>query len=168
MNTKLSVLKNGNRVLKNGTDRKMFLSHKLAEYMLKHGAKTVLKKEDIAQVLSDLQGGKEVTEANLRCYVCIGREYAESKHGKTFWNIRGVGWRVADEQEKAIYTVRCARSTIKWADRTRRIYAVTQKSLVPGAMKKVFGSNEAGQAKIEDYNEKFRQLFLGKRGQLEN
>lgn len=149
--------------------QRMYSAGQLGEYILAHGKTRILDKEELAKQLSAFLGGNKVTEQGLRSTVCMAREYLERTHGKTIWNIRGEGWRMASEDEKAVYLVSCAKRTIRFADRTRRIYEVTDKRLIPGAMKKVFGTTERAQDEIAEYSNKFREFFL-KKGQtaLEN
>lgn len=131
---------------------------KFAEWLYKNGSKKTLSHNDCAEMLAKMLD-KDITNPLLAAYVTIARLYLETTYKATIWNVRGEGWRVATEEEKAIYMIRSARNAISRAQRTVRLYSITEEKYIPGAVEKVFGKYSNAKERIKEYQNKFNSLF---------
>lgn len=152
LSTDLSVL--GKKV---GNKKEKF-SQAFGEWFLKAGKKRVLTHNDCAEFLSKLLD-KDITFTDLRSYICQARFYLEANYKSSIWNVRGEGWRVATEEEKAIFLIRTARGAISRAQRTVNLYNITDEKHIEMAVTKVFGKASNAQARIAEYQGKFNMLF---------
>ena len=134
------------------------IAEKLGDYLITKGDKIVTK-EDIAKYIAPIMKKDEITIGDVTRVIVHARAYLEEKKTRTIWNVRGEGYRIATEKEKAIFLLRTARTTIKWASRAQRLHAITDKKLIPEAREYVFGSADKAQEAIELHKQQFSLLF---------
>lgn len=142
--------------VKDEHDDKLNIVETFAKWMAKQSG--VVTKVAAAKFLATYTR-VDVTESILTRYITMAREYLEHYHGKTLWNVRGEGWRVATEKQKAIMLVRSVRTTVRYAQRSMRLRAITKPDLIAGAVGTVVGSYEQGR-KLNHYMETFTRKGL--------
>lgn len=116
--------------------------------------KQVKKKDGISE------WQEPVTQEELGRYVAQCRQYLESERKCTLWNVRNVGFRVATEDELAIYTAKWVRRTITSADRTTRLTDIVDRKRMPNALRKVFLDNEGRIRNLTVRGQKFMKTFV--------
>lgn len=122
-------------------------------WFLKNGKTKSHSVMDLAKVLSGiLPKDRDITEGTVRMYVSNARNVLETKKGMTIWNTPGEGYRLATEKEKALFLVRSTKRTLKMAQRSTRLYAITDKRLIPDAVKQVYGSRRDAHLLVGDYS----------------
>lgn len=100
----------------------------------------VLSKLQLAKMISRLKSGAQVTESQTLSWVSNARRYCEKNLLCTIINIPGDGWRVTKKGsgEIELYFCKSIKKTIAWADRTMDLQAISERRLMPGAIKQVF------------------------------
>ena len=66
----------------------------------------------------------------------------EKKHGKTIYCMRGKGYKIASEEEKALYFAQSCKRTLASLDRAKTLHSITDKRYLPDAIKRVFKNDE--------------------------
>lgn len=123
-------------------------------WFLKHGSGRTVPLMEVAKFLASILPGIDITDRTVSQYIGHARDVLEARKGKSIWNVRGEGYRIASEKEKAIYLVRHTKRTLRYADRAARLYMITDKRLIPDAVQEVFGSKAKAQALLSDSNSK--------------
>lgn len=121
----------------------------------------VVSHQEIADFIHERLPNNEINAANIANYIGQARRFMEKNYGKTIWNIRGEGWRIAKEPEKAIFLVRSTRNVLKHADRAKDLHDITDKKYLAEAQEYVFGSSARAQKAIAHYSERYKALFSG-------
>ena len=125
---------------------------KFTGWFLERGKKSPVAIIACAKFLATIMPDRDITESTVRNFICSARKVLENKKGMSIWNVSGKGYRIATENEKAIFLVRHAHKTIKHAERANRLYVITDRKLIPGAVEKVFGSKAAAQRQLAGYS----------------
>lgn len=110
----------------------------LTEWFYKFPVKDVISYELIGQQIKKLRGAGGVTQYDVASAVTSCRKELELRKKTTLINIRGVGYKLATPREVALYAARSASRTIRWADRTYRVMEITDRHLLPAAIRTVF------------------------------
>lgn len=120
----------------------------------------VVSKQKIAQQISRLQNGSEVTDGKITSWIAKARLYCENHLGCTLWNMPGEGWRRSTERETAVYYCKSIKKTIAWADRTRSLQSITRREHIPSAMKEVFYKAEGGVNALSKTKGRYFELWM--------
>ena len=135
---------------------------KFVAWFLKSGKGKIVTQMDIAKFLSSIVD-RDITDRTVSSFITHGREVLENKKAMSIWNIRGEGYRLATEKEKAIFLVRHTRKTLKYADRATRLYLITDHRMLPDAVKSVFGTKEKARGLIRQYENQLLAICNGQR-----
>jgi hypothetical protein len=98
-----------------------------------------------------------VTQDQLMGWITRTRAYLETEKGVTLFNIKGLGYKVADASECALYSMFTLRRVVRLADRTYRLVDIVERKYIPSAFKKVFLETEGG---IRQLSRKGRRFLL--------
>jgi hypothetical protein len=140
------------------------LHEALADAWVRDYKHDVLTHEIIAismqRIMKD-QGGrsKPITSAMLHSTIAKTRRYMEESHKCTLWLVRGVGYKIANKDETALYTAGAIKRTLMWADRTRRLVPITDRQYLPSALKRVFAKNSSNVARLANEGRGYVQAF---------
>lgn len=104
-------------------------------------------------------GERDIKESHVRSYISDAREYFEENLNCTIWPVYGHGWRASTKVETARYCGKSIRKTIAWADRTRRLIAITERKYIPYALREVAGAAGDKIQNLAGYRKKFLQMW---------
>lgn len=137
------------------------VAEKMAKWFLAVGASgRIITAEEIGkELLRHSNEGKVVRRSDVTATISNMREVLEINNNKSIWNVRGEGWKLASEHEKAVHLIREARTTIKRANRCNRLFLIVDKKELPKAIGKVFGTSQKAISEIRSYNERSKELF---------
>ena len=120
----------------------------------------IISAEKCASKIASLRlDGRDITVSDARAMVSDAREYFEKNLNCTIWPVRGVGWRASTEIETAIYFGKTIRKTIAWAERTRRIGAITKRKYIPHTIRAVVGKAEGGINSLSNQRREFLEKY---------
>lgn len=128
---------------------------KFVSWFLKVGQKKIVSKMDIAQFLSGYMIG-DITDARVGFMVTQARRILEDRKGMSIWNVKGEGYRIATEKEKAKFLVFHTNRALKAAERVTRLYVCTDRRLIREAIDEKFGSQAKASGLVHSYE---RQLL---------
>lgn len=144
----------------------------LTEWFYRHGVREIIPYSAIGQEIKRLRKKGNVTQAEVGHAVSMCRIDMELTKGTTIVNVRGRGYKVATPKELAIYSAKCGKRTIHWADRTWRALEITDRKLLPSAVRQVFPESkirtlsQAGKKFVKsfvDYTNVQRRITNGKK-----
>ena len=113
---------------------------------------------------------KDVKYSDTLQWISKARLYCEKEKRCTLWNVRGLGWRVADDRETAVYYGKCMRRTIASAERTCSLQAIVKQQYIPDALREVLRGAEGGARSLVKTRQRYLEVFakfLDKRKQRE-
>ena len=98
---------------------------------------------------------QKITQGELGGIVSLCRSWLEENRKTTLYNIKGIGYKIADQDELAMYTAKFVKRTILYADRTGRLVKIVDKARIPGALKKVFSKNQVRIRNLSEEGQEF-------------
>jgi hypothetical protein len=110
----------------------------LTEWFYKQPVTKVLTYEEIGREMKRLRKKGSVTQTDVGHAVSMCRIEMELSKGTTIINVPKRGYKLATPAELAIHAMKSGKRTMHWADRTYRALEITDRRLIPGALKKVF------------------------------
>ena len=129
----------------------------------------VVSHEILARKYKDMTG-QGVTLEKLSHIMSRARVFMELKHGTMIINVRNRGYKLATPRELALCTAKWVKRTIMYADRTYRLVDITDRKLIPGALRTVFEDSQGRIKTLSTRGRKFIQSFTeysNKQRQLE-
>lgn len=120
----------------------------------------VLSHQLLARKFKEISRLSEVTQEKIGDVVSRARVFLELKHSTTLINVRGVGYKIATANELAMTTAKWVKRTIMYADRTYRLVDITDRRLIPGALKKVFESSQGNIKTLSTRGKRFVTSFV--------
>lgn len=84
---------------------------------------------------------EKMTYQSLYSVISDVRRELEMRYQTTLVCIRKKGWKIANSQEHAEFTMECVKRTMQSADRTARLFPGVDRKCIPSAMKAVFGES---------------------------
>ena len=123
----------------------------------------ILNKLQLAKMISRMQGGASVTESKTLAWISNARRYCEKNLLCTIINIAGQGWHISKKGsgEVEIYFCKSIKKTIAWADRTMDLQAISERRLMPGAIKQVFYDAEGNIKKLSQKRQRVPEMWAG-------
>ena len=148
-----------------GSEREDTNIEKFSAWLMRKGREMV-SVEECAEFLSAVvEEDTEITERIVRGYISSARVDMETHHGKTIWCEKHAGkgddvkkYRIATEQEKAVFLVRRAKSWIRSGEGVVRLHQITDLKLIPAAQEIVFKNSSKRVYDIQNYNERYKTL----------
>jgi len=110
----------------------------LTEWFYKQPVTRVLTYEMIGREMKRLRKKGDVTQTDVGKAVSMCRVEMELSKGTTIINVPRQGYKLATPKELAIHAMKSGKRTMHWADRTYRALEITNRKLIPEALKKVF------------------------------
>ncbi len=143
------------------------IARELSGWLVDQKEELVLSHELIAQELKKIRGniipwksGKPVTQMELSHMIQVVRMVMEKVYKTTLYNVRGVGYKVANKEEVALYTAKFFKRTILYADRTYRLLEIVDRKKIPWAIRSVFMDNEGRIKNLSLKGKKFITMFV--------
>ena len=143
------------------------IHEQLSDWFVKEGDGVVMQYEIIARQLKKFRdhsphpkAGLEVTQEDLSRAIARVRFDLETRHKTTLYNFRGIGYKVCNPDELALYTAKFFKRTILYADRTYRLVDIVDRHRIPAALKKVFLDNEGRIKSMSLKGKHFMKLFV--------
>lgn len=125
---------------------------RFASWFLVAGRTKLVSIMECAKAIANINPDIDVTDKTVQGYISQIRRVLEHKKGVSIWNVKGEGYRIATEPEKAIFLVKGTHRVLKLAERVSRLYVITDKKLIPGAINTVFGSKEKARIMLKGSN----------------
>ena len=136
---------------------------KFTAWFLKTGKSNLVSLIECARFLHSIIPGLDITDRTVAGYVTHARRVLEQKKGMSIWNIKGKGWRIATENEKAIFLVKTTHRTLKNAERVQVLYGCTDRRLIPDALVQVFGSKEKAKQMLQGSSNTLKSICNSQR-----
>lgn len=140
----------------------------LSDWM--YGQQDVMSYDQIAKKIKVFGKLASVNQEKVGHVISRCRTVMELRYKTTLINIRGLGYKVATPDETALTTAKWVKRTIMYADRTYRLVDITDRKLIPNALKKVFMDSEGRIRTLSNRGKKFIEQFVvySKQKQLED
>lgn len=135
---------------------------KFVAWFLNRG-KRIVTIQECAEFLSSIIIDKDITDKRVQGIITLARKTLEEKKGMSIWNVRGEGYRIASEKEKAVFLCRTTRTVLKNAERAARLYVITDKKLIPQAVQEVYGNPAKAQLLYKDSHRKLQMIMASQK-----
>jgi DNA-binding winged helix-turn-helix (wHTH) protein len=117
--------------------------------------------------------GKPITNGDVNRMVTMVRKELELGKRTTIINIRNHGYKLANPKELAMTTARWVKRSVMYADRTYRLVDITDRKMIPGALREVFGDTQNKVKALSTRGKRFVNSFVvyienQKRKEIEN
>lgn len=99
----------------------------------------------------------------LGSWISKARQYLEVHNSLTIINVRGVGYKIANPPETAVFAMKTVKRTVVLAERTKRLSEIVDRKYIPYAFKKVFQETEGGVQYLTRRARKFLEAFTNER-----
>jgi len=125
--------------------------------------KSVIAKK-IKQIRQEWEHPKsydDVFQRDVNSWLARVREDMEIRYRKTLRYIPKLGWKVATPHETALITAKWIKRTIMHADRTGRLFEITDRRLIPGAIRQVAEQSNGKIRAVSAIGKRYVKSFLG-------